>query len=334
MLRASIAEISSDVQFSAADLQSQLVRIEKEEADAARQLEAAEAAQTELDKHYAEARKKRDAAAQVTPAWAEEVTATKLAHDCQARQIAMLQKRVELLGQVGTAWRRRFAVAVGRFEIADLATWKAEGRQAIEQLTGERHIANMIAEQARNESADLNQRLEDVADRDAELVDWIRKEQATIERLIDAVEEHLVKLDVQTKLQEKLLHEIAEKAELHWLARWVAAAQDTYRAIASTEVATADDRSVTIGKITQALLMLIMGIVVALADWTVWPPADDPRRHSCRRGVGPAIVGLLRPGRHDGIVCLAHGARAVDRLRVHGRGHRHRRRLRQPEGTQ
>ncbi len=262
-LHGSIARISADVQFSAADLQSQMARIEKDESEVAGQLEAAQRTLATLDKHWTEACKRRDAAAQIKPALSEEVQSAKLARDCQAREIGMLQKRVELLGNVSTAWRRRFAIATGRFELSDLAAWKTDSAQALDRLNGERRIAELVVDQARKESADLNGRLNDAVERDTELAGWIHQEQATVGRLIEAVEVHLIKLDLQSRLQQKLIHEIADKLEHRWLASWLDASRRTLLAIANTEVIKVDDRSVTIGKITRAVLLLVLCIAVA-----------------------------------------------------------------------
>ncbi len=289
MLRESIARISTDVQFSDADLQNQMARIEKDEADVARQLDAAQKALAAMDNQWTEACKRRDAAPQITPALAEEVQSAKLARDCQAREIAMLQKRVELLGTVSTAWRRRFAIATGRFEMADLLSWKTESAQALDQLNGERRISQLVVEQARKESADQNGRLSEAVDRDPELTGWIHQEQATLGRLIEAVELHLVKLDVQSRLQQKLSNEIADKVEHRWLARWMATVRDTFLAVANTEVARSGDLSVTIGKITRAVLLLVLGIVAAR-----WLTRLIARRLLVRFGIQPGAALALQ----------------------------------------
>ncbi len=260
LLEEKLEWVRKDTVFSQVDLQKQLFEIERQETDLKQDLKASEAALEELAAQCASARK-LDPARPQTPAVGEQEKVAKLARYCQLRRTALVQKQLEFLTLLRRAWQCRFALANGHFETADLAAWEAEHSRALDQLNNERKLESLMIDEMRKELADLDQRLEAAKEKDAELAQWIDKEQLLYRQLIDAHSTSLVKLESNGKTHQNLLDEIQEKRHHHSLAVWLSEAKEQCAAIWNRELVTIDDkRAVTVGKLVKGIALLVLGI--------------------------------------------------------------------------
>src|SRR5262249_47760751 len=159
--RETLACIQRDAVFSQADLQKVLIEVEKQETDLKQELQAGESMLQSLTQQWNAARQKLDAAGRKAPmAVIEEEKTAKLARFCQTRRVALLQKQLEFLSLLRQAWKNRFALATGKFEMAELAEWDAETARALEQLGYERRLEEILIDETRKELSDLDRREE------------------------------------------------------------------------------------------------------------------------------------------------------------------------------
>lgn len=263
LLQETLAVMEQDLAFSEEDLHSVLVDVEKQEAELKQDLHAAELSLEYYDRQWTETRQKLDAAGQGTPALREEERARKLARDGQTRRTTLMQKQLERLGPLRQAWRRRYEVASGRTQRADLIAWRKDCEKLLDQLDMERRLEDLQVGETRKELADLEKRLQQSKDQDPELARWIEREIELHQQLIETLGTDLIRLETHTKLHSRLLAEIREKTERYSLTDGLARGWHGVVTVWNYELASFDDKSVTVGKVSVGIVLLFGGVYIS-----------------------------------------------------------------------
>lgn len=263
LLRETLAAMEHDLTFSEGDLNGVLVDIEKQETELKQDLHAAELSLNYYDRQWAETRQRLDAAGQGTPALREEERARKLARDYQTRRTTLMQKQLERLGPLREAWRHRFAVASGQTKRADLIVWQKGCEKLLDQLDMERRLEDLQVGETRRELADLEKRLQQSKDQDADLARWIEREIELHQQLIETLGNDLVRLETHTKLHSRLLAEIREKTERYSLTDGLARGWHGVVTVWNYELASFDDQPVTVGKVCVGIVLLFGGVYIS-----------------------------------------------------------------------
>ena len=259
-LRARIVAGEASVRFTEAELEDQLVDLEKREADTQRAIESAQANLEYSERQWFEARQRLDAAGDDTSALQEEVEARRLSRQMRQQQIAAYNARLQRLSRNREIWNRRYFVVNDNPTTEDLLAWREDARNAIEQLARERRINQQRITELRELAGEVSKKLDAAA---ADTRRWLRDQQASVEKLIKVYTADAVSIEDSHRLQSKLLAEIQAGVNQWSLGEWLQSAWHHVGTAWNTELTKVDDRPITIGKVIVGVLLVCGGFWVS-----------------------------------------------------------------------
>ena len=232
-----------------------------EELDAA--LATARRRTADAEKRLADAEKALEGAAEGAPAAAALAAARRLELDAAQIRQEVLSLRRERIERLGDLWRLRFRVLAGALAGADLAIARKSLEEDLEELERARRFSEVQLAERRLFLRLVNERLE--ASEDGSVRRRLGDQRDALEEMIALHEEELGELDGAARLVGRLRDEIAEqRGRITFGERWELL-RSRLSALWSYEIATAEDRPITVGKVVVALFLIVLGLVVAKA---------------------------------------------------------------------
>jgi potassium efflux system protein len=246
--------------FREQDLATIISQIEQREAELREQAETVQAEGDYPERQWRSAMERRSALGEAKdPVLDAEVEAWRRAREVQRTQLALVNEQLAQLAKARTTWNRRYEIAAGEADTTELATWKKENRQAIEDLnTAERSKTNRIA-QLRTELASLDERLQAARQTPDPAARWIGEQRTHVAALVDLLGASMVHLETSRRLHEKLQFDIEGDVNSGGVNAWFTAAWARVVAIWNYELTTVDDRPITIGKVLFGVILLVLG---------------------------------------------------------------------------
>lgn len=259
LLQERVGWFTRSVQFTGEELQARLLEIESRRLQARQRLDLVERRAAWLEREWAEARVRLDAAASPPPALVEEVEARQLGYQARKEEIDAENRRLERLADAERIWQRRHAIATSDPDQATLSAWIDEARTRVEADAAERRLQSARLADLRNRLAGVGTQLEAV-DLDPEIARWLRARQEHLREITAVLEERLASIDRANRLSLRLLEELGVEAEQITLAERIVAAVEVVRSVWIFEITTVGEQPITVGKIVVGLIVLIVGL--------------------------------------------------------------------------
>lgn len=252
------------VRFDEADLDRQLDQIEQRKIDINRGHPEMLAALKQADLAWQEARTDVDGALNESGRIEAEADLRYRDVSRKALQVRLeyMEKSVDLLDRQQQIWRQRYALLAAAPAAATLKTWQAQARGQLETL---RRLTTI----EQRYQVELQQQISTVVSRlqEENLLAGVRRALASQRDTLAALagERNAFNTALLTSLilENRLLDELASLADQVPLKERIVSLSGTWRVLWNFEVWQIDGRPVTIGKLIFALLIFIIGMVLA-----------------------------------------------------------------------
>ncbi|NIP84709.1 MAG: mechanosensitive ion channel [Planctomycetales bacterium] len=281
--------VDRDVHFTHEDLEHQLVELERQERDLKQSLQSAEATAQFLDQQWFDARARLDKAFDRSPALEEEVEARRLARLAQQQRITALGQRLARVEDRREGWQRRFKNGLGSASREDRLQWFEETEQKLEQLDRERRLETIRLDEVRKDQATLEARIDSDPQRPAETTRWLRSQQHTLLQLSNLHERQITSIDASRRLHDKLLVELRASQPVM---TWFEQSRQAYEGLVQAwnyELASIDDRPITVKKIVMGVMLLFVGYLLSRVISRLFGGRFLPRV-----GVNPSAASALQ----------------------------------------
>lgn len=265
-LAAQIAFVEERLALTEADIEPQLAAIEQrefairdEQPDAARAVETAE-------RRLAAVQKRVDAEAQPAPALLAELEARRIGLLATQRRAAFLAEELERLTDLRRLVQGRAMVLSGEASREQIRTWRKE----LANLDADRERdARLVAARradVEREAAAVQARLagpQPEAPAAGDEDRWLREQQAGIASLQALAGEQGAGLLESQRASSRLARALGGIEKRATVADHLAAAAEEVQEAWDYELLSLDDRSVTVGKVTSALLIFVLGLLAS-----------------------------------------------------------------------
>ncbi|MHC5110906.1 MAG: mechanosensitive ion channel family protein [Planctomycetota bacterium] len=258
-----VAWIESRAQFTQDDLAEQLNRVARNEFVFKRTLAEAKLDLDAAAQRVASARLRRDAAGEMDQALVEEVEAARLAREVHQLDVMLTQARLQRLVLLKQLWTRRFSVFNGHATTEDLKTWEDETADALTQLDSESRLQTDEAAEARKSLVTLREKLDIATVAGPEVARWLREQIRHVETLIGSYESNIAGIETARRLCERLAAEIASQTTTISFGKSLAELGAAILAVWRYELASVEDRPITVSKIVVGILLLVIGMGAA-----------------------------------------------------------------------
>jgi chromosome segregation ATPase len=209
LLKLRIDVWSKRATFREQDLSTLLSQIDQREAELREQAETVQADSEYPERQWQAAMERRSQLGTTEDAVLDaEIDAWRRAREAQRTRLAAINEQLAQLAKAKTAWNRRYEIANGDADAAELVAWRKETRQAIEDVnTVERSKSARVA-QLRTELAQLDERLQAARQTPDAAARWIGEQRAHVAELVEILGASMVNLETSRRLHEKLRADI------------------------------------------------------------------------------------------------------------------------------
>ena len=294
--RAKLEAIAGKVEFKREDLQERLLALDTAESEIKTMLESLAPGSVAVrlaEQQWMDARSRLEATTDRSPALSEEVSAWRRARQTQQQQVASANKQMQRIGAMREAWNRRFAVFNDQNSRDDLAKWREEIEQAVEQFGRDVRLDTVRVDQIRKEQSALEDRARRADRQLPDVARWIDQQRREIQELLSVYEADRVQLEAARRLHGTLLAEIKERTDTktakdYWEDSWRSVKQGWNFVL--TTVGT-NESPITVGKVISGVLLVILGYF--LARWISRLFAGRlPRRFGVTQNAASAMESL------------------------------------------
>lgn len=263
LLTDKIELLAKDVKFTERDLKSRLDSLSRYTQELKKKLRDAESRLHKLDaqkvKSDAEfAAQPPDAAAQAA---AKE--AFQLARRVLHEEITLINQRVREIDQFKHYWECRYEVASGEADREDLETWHENLTDFLERVKQAEHSLALRKDEVRLDQATLFGRSREATGQDGAQQKWIDMQAEHLQRLAELCETSLLYLKASQRSGERFLEDLEARIEPERKKDWFGPAREAFLAFWNYELATVDDKPITVSKIVTALAYLLAGALLA-----------------------------------------------------------------------
>lgn len=261
LLEATLEHLRSRVVVSRYDLDEPFNRLALEEERARAEIDRTKTDLVAAERRIAEVQQRLDAQTDPSPALRAELEARRRQRQVAQARIARLEARLDQLATQREVWRQRLDVLAGADREQAL-----EWSKAIEDELDRLRRAERLAASRKADLAQERERIAALAESpDASASPWIQEQLAAAETL-EAIHAKTEADLAQTRdFLSRALWDFGDAAgEGSWLAR-LRSGLSRGGELWDREVFVVDDRSITVGKITLALVLFVLGFSVSRA---------------------------------------------------------------------
>lgn len=268
-LQRQVEQLGKDVQFTSHELTARLDEIAKEEEDLKQAVAAADRNLSSLEGKWIDQRHALDLSSRNQPGLIEEVESLRLARYTRQQEISVLNQRLERLGKMRTAWRRRFDVVTRAADGKTLFAWEVETRQAIEQLGQESRLQAIRVDALREDLAAVERKLQASKEQPVEAAREIAIQRDHLQELSRVYDSNFVSVDTCRRLHDKLASEIRQDVRTASLAEHALHLGQHMLAVWNYELITVEQSAITVGKVIVGMVLLAIGYFASgfLSRW-------------------------------------------------------------------
>jgi potassium-dependent mechanosensitive channel len=196
-------------------------------------------------------------------ALAAEVQAKDLAQQSADLEIGINTTKVDRLGDLHTAWQRRYTLANSRISAAQTAEWLEETKTALDRLRVDATALRTKAETDQRQLDAVEKKLLAANESDTSLRYWLTKSSQSLEQQRRLCEKAMAELEPSRRVLEKLQSDLTGDTFSASAARWLAEARKDLELVWDYEVTNVQEARITIGRIAKGLFFFALGIIAA-----------------------------------------------------------------------
>jgi len=257
------------VVFSEEDLRTQMLELDKQEADIQREIRFAEAELSQADRAWSRARTQLDDATGSNPVLVELVEEKLLARQGRQQRVVVLNARLQRNGKDRELWNRRYRVITDGANAEELITWTSETQALLEQLTREEVIGELRIDELRQNTVNREKKLQSIDESNAEIRRHVAAQSEELSQLTQVYNANIVSIRSTESLAKKLLAEIeGDVATWSW-SQWGESARYYFDKVRNMVLAKVDGHPITVGALVAGLILLLIGFFLArlLSRW-------------------------------------------------------------------
>ncbi len=262
LLNDKITFLESRIQFSKGELQDRIFKIEKDAITLKNNLEKAKTKEDLANSRWLNAKEQlvdKTVSPDETEKKEKEIVNWKVWDDTYQLEVEILGQQIKYLDDSKKIWQYRYAL-FHKTESVDLAGWKKETEQTLEQLEREKQLLIARQTDCLNEILSLEKGLESV--KEASKTTWHIEEQLkafkTKENLFKKGLESIQSTQIEfQKLKKDITIQEQHKSTKERLSNLLI----IVRQVSQYEITSIEDHPITVGKVIVALALLIVGFL-------------------------------------------------------------------------
>jgi potassium efflux system protein len=251
--------LAAGTRFSRDDLQDQLVQLDKQEVDLKQALDSAKLDLAPAERQWRKVKQQLDAGSEVDRAVVEEAEARRLAQQTRQLAVSILGQRIQWLAARKEVWNRRFLVASGTMDRAQLLDWTRETGQTLDELDREDRVQRARLDELKDARASRSNALA-APDLPPAVSRWIREQQRELDGQLHILDTLLTSLDDSRRLHGKLQRDLQTRLGSVSFAQRLRDVLETARAVWHYEISAIDDRPITVGKVLVGIFLFVFGV--------------------------------------------------------------------------
>lgn len=251
--------VAQAVRFPKMELELRLAELRDQELETAQAIQSAELNQRYNDDRWADARRKFDTAGDNRALVSEELEAWRLARQKRQEELAVLNKRLQCLAEMRTAWNRRYSLLAEQPSADELRQWEEATEAVLEQSQREAILRRSQADQVRKDMAAVQAKLDNVNGTAPEIARWIGEQRRHLDELAKIYYSAIRSIEASQRLHQRLHDDLQHGGQAFSLARCSATAWQWMRSAWNYELIAVDDRPITTGKVVGGLLLFVVG---------------------------------------------------------------------------
>lgn len=263
LLKEKIEFLAKDVKFTEADLKARLTNLTRYAQQLKKKRHEAESRLQKLDSQKARA----DAEFAAQPTDSTTLAAAKEAFQLARRllheEITLLNQRIGEIDQFKHYWECRYEVVNGKADKEELANWHESLTSFLERVKQAEHSLALRIDEIRVDQATLLGRTSEATGKDEQWQKWVEMQGEHLQRLAELCETSLLNLKTSERRSERFLEDLAARIEPERKKDWFGPVREGFLSFWNYELATVDDRPITVSKILSALGYVLIGVVVA-----------------------------------------------------------------------
>lgn len=263
-LAARIAFVEERLALGEDELTKELAGIEQQELRLREEQPAAAQAVRSAERRLDAVQKRADAEPQPGPALLAELDARRIGLVVAKRHEARLADELERLAELRRLWQERWRVVSGGAARDELRTWARElpGLEA-DHERDRRLVEARIADVERERTALAARAAAPAEGAPGEEQRWLAEQARELDQVLAEAREQLTGLAENERLTRRLRRALGLREQRATLADRAADAYGAVASVWSKELVAVEDNPITIGKVTTAILLFGLGIVVS-----------------------------------------------------------------------
>jgi small-conductance mechanosensitive channel len=264
-LAAQIAFVEQRLALDADELEKRVAEIEQQEFALREEQSATAQALQSAERRLTAVQKRADAEAQPGPALRAELDARRLGLVAAQRRAARIEDELERLTELRRLWQGRWRVLSGEAARDEVRAWSGELPNVNADRDRERRLVESRIADLESERASLEARIVAPAEGEApsEEQRWLAEQARVIEQALAGARQQLAGLAENERVAQRLGRALGLREEHASLGDRLADAADAVASVWSKELIPVEDTSITIGKVTSAILLFALGILVS-----------------------------------------------------------------------
>jgi small-conductance mechanosensitive channel len=262
-LECKVRELRQTATFTEEDLRSRLAHLDKAEVQLQKQLAEIQSSARDNQQQWLQAKQALDVAAGHKPELVEAVTTWKLAWDLRQERVALMQEVLAYVSVVRTSWRRRYELANRQASVETVEQWGAELAAFRAQLARFKRLVEIKTDERMSELASVQKRIIRLSDDEDAVARLIQRQASELEEVIAAYGAQLALVKTGERLTSRFAEEVSEVVGAAAASHWLTHTGEFLAACWNYEIATIDDRPVTVRKIVMGFVVLLIGVLLS-----------------------------------------------------------------------
>jgi potassium-dependent mechanosensitive channel len=251
------------VKFTQEDLNKEIAPLDKEEERIRSDLEGTKTELGKAEEAYAEVQTQKEKSGEPSAALDQELEARFLNKNYLESKIQVLNAALKGISDLKELWEHRFELANGEVKKGQLEDWQDESSHSLERYKQQEEFLHLQLNTVRDQLAQFEENLNRSGDKDASTLKWIKIKKESYLSYLNMLQDYQPWLSSVMTLEGKFLSEISEKLSTVTFGDRLKALWVKVEKIWTYEITTVDDAPITVQKIFSALILIVLGSLLA-----------------------------------------------------------------------
>lgn len=288
-LEAKVLAMSEDVEFSADDLNTCLESLARDEEEIRQQIQDAQATLPDIEQLWLEAGHLNERLGGQDSVSLEQFRTRQLQRELLLEKISLFNQRLEEITTLRYAWEWRYRAVNSLVPPTELQKHLSSLEDFQRQHQQSRSLVEIRLKEVRYKMSSLEDRLRSAKQTDPEAAEWLESQRREIQGLIGVLATNLVRLDATDRLFEKTTLALGKRSTPQTREERIGRIRNLWSSCWNYEIASVDDRPITVGKLILGALFLLIGYAVSrMLSRTIG------RRFCARLGMTPGAASALQ----------------------------------------